>query len=82
MNKKYFANHKKDVAFEDAFKKADVFLGLSRGGLVQKEMIKVMAKDPIVFALANPEPEISYKDATSVRKISSWQQDVRIILTK
>jgi malate dehydrogenase (oxaloacetate-decarboxylating)(NADP+) len=66
--KKYFANHKKDIAFEDAFKKADVFLGLSRGGLVQKEMIKVMAKDPIVFALANPEPEISYKDATSVRE--------------
>ncbi|MDG1331560.1 MAG: NADP-dependent malic enzyme [Crocinitomicaceae bacterium] len=66
--KKFFANHKKDVAFEDAFKKADVFLGLSRGGLVKKEMIKAMAKDPIVFALANPEPEISYKDATSVRK--------------
>jgi len=66
--KKYFANHKKDVAFADAFKKADVFLGLSRGGLVQKEMIKVMAKDAIVFALANPEPEISYKDAMSVRE--------------
>lgn len=66
--KKYFANHKKDISFEDSFKKADVFLGLSRGGLVKKEMIKVMAKDPIVFALANPEPEISYKDATSVRE--------------
>ena len=66
--KSFFAVHKKDVAFEDAFKKADVFLGLSRGGLVSKEMIKAMAKDPIVFALANPEPEISYKDATSVRK--------------
>jgi malate dehydrogenase (oxaloacetate-decarboxylating)(NADP+) len=65
--KVFFANHKKDVSFEDAFKKADVFLGLSKGGLVQKEMIKAMAKDPIVFALANPEPEISYKDATSVR---------------
>jgi malate dehydrogenase (oxaloacetate-decarboxylating)(NADP+) len=67
-SKKYFATHKKDVAFEDAFKKADVFLGLSRGGIVDKEMIKKMAKDPIVFALANPEPEIAYKDATSVRK--------------
>ncbi len=67
-HKRIFALHKKDVAFEDAFKKADVFLGLSRGGLVTKEMIKVMSKDPIVFALANPEPEISYKDATSVRK--------------
>jgi malate dehydrogenase (oxaloacetate-decarboxylating)(NADP+) len=67
-SKAFFAKHKKEVKFEEAFKKADVFLGLSRGGLVKKEMIKVMAKDPIVFALANPEPEISYKDATSVRK--------------
>lgn len=67
-SKALFAKHTKDVKFEDAFKKADVFLGLSRGGIVKKEMIKVMAKDPIVFALANPEPEISYKDATSVRK--------------
>ncbi len=67
-NKQQFAKHKKDIPFEDAFKKADVFLGLSRGGIVSKEMIKKMAKDPIVFALANPEPEISYRDATSVRK--------------
>jgi len=63
-----YAKHKKSVDFEASFKKADVFLGLSRGGIVSKEMIKLMAKDPIVFALANPEPEISYKDATSVRK--------------
>ncbi len=67
-NKQLFAKHKKEVSFDEAFKRADVFLGLSRGGLVSKEMIKVMAKDPIVFALANPEPEISYKDATSVRQ--------------
>lgn len=66
--KSFFASHKKEVSFEEAFKGADVFLGLSRGGLVNKEMIKNMAKDPIVFALANPDPEISYKDATSVRK--------------
>jgi malate dehydrogenase (oxaloacetate-decarboxylating)(NADP+) len=66
--KQIFAGHKKDIEFTEAFKKADVFLGLSRGGLVSKEMISLMAKDPIVFALANPEPEISYKDATSVRK--------------
>jgi malate dehydrogenase (oxaloacetate-decarboxylating)(NADP+) len=45
-----------------------VFVGLSKGNIVSKEMIASMAKDPIVFALANPEPEISYKDATSVRK--------------
>jgi len=63
-----FSKHKKSVDFHAVFKKADVFIGLSRAGIVSKEMIKLMAKDPIVFALANPEPEISYKDATSVRK--------------
>lgn len=68
-HKGFFAKgKKKPVEFKEAFKKADVFLGLSRGGIVEKEMIKSMSKDPIVFALANPEPEISYKDATSVRK--------------
>lgn len=68
-HKGFFAKgKKKPVEFKDAFKKADVFLGLSRGGIVEKEMIKSMSKDPIVFALANPEPEISYKDATSVRE--------------
>lgn len=46
---------------------ADVLLGLSRGNVVSKEMVKSMARKPIVFALANPEPEISYTDATSVR---------------
>jgi len=66
--KQFFASHTCDLSFEDAFKNADVFLGLSRAGLVSKEMIAAMANDPIVFALANPEPEISYKDATSVRK--------------
>jgi malate dehydrogenase (oxaloacetate-decarboxylating)(NADP+) len=66
--KSFFGVHSKDVPFDKAFKGADVFLGLSKGGLVNKDMIKKMAKDPIVFALANPDPEISYKDATSVRK--------------
>lgn len=66
--KQFFAQHKKETTLGEAFKGADVFLGLSKGGLVSKEMISVMANDPIVFALANPEPEISYKDATSVRK--------------
>lgn len=67
-NKKFFAKHKQSVPFEDAFRKADVFLGLSKGAIVSKEMIQRMAKDAIVFALANPEPEISYKDAMSVRE--------------
>jgi len=66
--KQLFSNHNCELSFEDAFKGADVFLGLSRAGLVSKEMIAAMTDNPIVFALANPEPEISYKDATSVRK--------------
>ena len=66
--KALFAVHEKEISFDDAFKKADIFLGLSRAGLVSKEMIASMAKDPIVFALANPDPEISYQEASSVRK--------------
>ena len=66
--KKHFAMHDGDQTLVEAMKDADVFLGLSKGNIVSKEMIGSMAKDPIVFALANPEPEISYKDAMSVRK--------------
>ncbi|MFY7964449.1 MAG: NADP-dependent malic enzyme [Chitinophagaceae bacterium] len=50
-----------------AMKDADVFLGLSVGNVVNKEMIKSMAKKPIVFAMANPDPEISYEDAIEAR---------------
>ena len=68
-NKLFFAKGKKEsIAFDKAFTGADIFLGLSKGGIVSKEMIETMSKDPIVFALANPEPEISFKDATSVRE--------------
>lgn len=66
-NKQEFAVHSKDQSLVNAMKGADVFLGLSKGGLVSKAMIKSMAKNPIVFALANPDPEISYDDAMSVR---------------
>ena len=62
-----FAVHDFDLTLEEAMKTADVFLGLSKGGIVSKEMIRSMPEDPIVFALANPDPEISFKDATSVR---------------
>lgn len=51
----------------EALVDADVFLGLSVAGVMKKEMLLSMAKDPIVFALANPDPEISYEDATSTR---------------
>ncbi len=51
----------------EAMRDADVFLGLSAGNLVTQEMIRSMAKNPVVFALANPDPEISYELATSSR---------------
>lgn len=52
---------------EDALKGADVFLGLSSGGTITKEMVKTMADNPIIFAMANPDPEISYPDALEAR---------------
>jgi len=63
-----FAHAKGFPSLEAAFKDADVFIGLSIGGVVQKEWVKTMAPNPIIFAMANPDPEISYEDATSVRK--------------
>ena len=51
----------------DAMKNADMFLGLSKAGIVSKDMAKSMAKNPIVFALANPDPEISPKDVKDTR---------------
>lgn len=51
----------------EAFKDTDVFLGLSAGNCVTKEMVSVMAPNPVIFAMANPDPEITYEDATSVR---------------
>ena len=64
-----FAGHIKgpDVTLEQAIKDADVFVGLSIGNVVTPEMIKSMARKPIVFAMANPDPEISYEVATAVR---------------
>jgi malate dehydrogenase (oxaloacetate-decarboxylating)(NADP+) len=65
--KQQFAPHKKDATLSESFKGADVFIGLSKGNIVSKEMVASMAKNPIVFALANPDPEISYKDAMATR---------------
>ena len=58
----------KDYDLAKAFKDADVFIGLSAGNTVSEEMVKSMAKHPIVFAMANPDPEISYEAATAARK--------------
>ncbi|HOP07341.1 MAG TPA: phosphate acetyltransferase [candidate division Zixibacteria bacterium] len=52
----------------DAMKGADVFVGVSVANTVSKDMVKSMAKDPIIFAMANPDPEITYIDASEVRK--------------
>lgn len=66
--KQQFTTERKINSLEEAFVDADVFLGLSVGNVVSKKMIKSMAKDPIVFAMANPTPEISYEDAVSARE--------------
>lgn len=65
--KEEFARSTDRTTLTEAIKDADVFVGLSKGGVLKKKMVKSMAKDPIVFALANPDPEISYKDAIETR---------------
>ena len=66
-NKAFFATNRRCETLEYAMKNADVFLGLSVANIVSKEMIQSMSKRPIVFALANPDPEISYNEAMSSR---------------
>jgi malate dehydrogenase (oxaloacetate-decarboxylating)(NADP+) len=63
-----FSEAKGEMTLEQAMKDADVFIGLSSGNCVTPEMVKSMAKNPIVFAMANPDPEISWEDATGARK--------------
>ncbi|MDB5249349.1 MAG: NADP-dependent malic enzyme [Segetibacter sp.] len=63
-----FAVGRTDWTLEKAMKDADVFLGLSVGNVVTADMVKSMAKNPIVFAMANPDPEIPYDIATEARK--------------
>lgn len=65
--KQEFATKRNINTLADALKDADVFAGVSVGNVVSKEMLKTMADTPIVFALANPEPEISYEDAKDAR---------------
>ena len=65
--KEYFANQTNARSLADAIKGADVFCGVSAKGVLSKEMVKSMADKPVVFAMANPDPEITYDDATSVR---------------
>ncbi len=66
--KEYFAVDTKCRTLADAMKGADVFAGVSVKGVVTKEMVRSMAKDPIIFAMANPDPEITYEDAVGARE--------------
>ncbi|TNE74666.1 NADP-dependent malic enzyme [bacterium] len=65
--KQFFAVDTELTTLEEAMRGADVFVGLSKGNVVSKLMVQSMAKNPIVFALANPTPEISYQDAVDSR---------------
>lgn len=66
--KSLFATGRNDIhTLEEAIKGADVFVGLSKGNILSQDMVRSMAPRPIVFALANPVPEISYEDAIACR---------------
>lgn len=65
--KEYFANETECRTLADAMKGADFFLGCSVAGLVDKDMVRSMGDKPIIFAMANPDPEISYPDAMDAR---------------
>ncbi len=66
--KKPFATDRTITTLPEAVKGSDVFVGLSVAGVLSKEMVQSMNADPIVFALANPNPEISYDDAIAARQ--------------
>jgi len=66
--KSAFAIDTKDRTLKDALKNADVFLGLSSAGVLKKDMVKLMSKNPIIFACANPDPEITPEEIEEVRK--------------
>ncbi len=66
--KREFATQRTDVhTLADAMREADVFVGLSKGNVLTQDMVRSMASNPIIFALANPVPEISYEDAMAAR---------------
>ncbi len=65
--KQQFATNAKATTLEEALVNADVFVGLSKGNILSQDMIRSMANDPIVFAMANPDPEIDYNTAIAAR---------------
>ena len=66
--KEKFARETDARTLADAMRGADVFTGVSAKGMLTKEMVKSMAKDPIIFAMANPDPEITPEEVAEVRK--------------
>jgi malate dehydrogenase (oxaloacetate-decarboxylating)(NADP+) len=66
--KQEFARDVDEGDLADAMVEADVFVGLSVGGIVDQEMVRSMADDPIIFAMANPDPEIGYEEAKQARE--------------
>ncbi|MBN1918859.1 MAG: NADP-dependent malic enzyme [Verrucomicrobia bacterium] len=69
MNKymEHFASKTKARTLAEALEGADVFVGVSAGNLVSQDMVRSMAKDPVVFAMANPDPEITYDQVKAAR---------------
>ena len=66
-HKTFFSTSRDIHTLAEAMKDADVFVGLSKGNIVSQDMVRSMAANPIVFALANPDPEISYEDGMAAR---------------
>src|SRR5829696_4477842 len=77
-----FANAKPDDTLDKCMRGADVFVGLSVGNVVTPEMVKSMAKNPIVFAMANPDPEIDWDEAKNARKDVIMEPEELIIPTR
>jgi len=65
--KMQFAKKTNLKTLAEVLKDSDVFIGLSKGNVVSKDMVRSMARDPIVFAMANPDPEITYEDGMAAR---------------
>ncbi len=80
--KNQYATSRNIKSLKEAIKDADVFLGLSVGGVLKKELLKSMAENPIVFALANPDPEITYPMHWKSERMLLWPQDVQTIPTR
>ena len=80
--KREFATTRKISTLAEAVEGADVFLGVSKADTLKPEMLRTMAANPIVMALANPDPEIAYETAMASRRTSSLPRGVRTTRTR